>query len=69
MKKHEIKVGKFYEALGMVVECLELGVGGFPHVPKFRVVWPIKGQERYIPARQIYRQLSDREVEAFQKKP
>jgi hypothetical protein len=68
VKKSEIKVGKLYESAGTVIECLDLGEGRFPLVPKFRTIYPLRGQERYVTPREIQRQLSDREAEAFKAK-
>jgi hypothetical protein len=68
MKKAELKAGRMYATpSGGVVECLDLGEGRFPRTPRFRVVYPFAGQERFMEARELTRELSPRETEEFAK--
>lgn len=66
MKKAEIKKGKFYESKSRVVECLDLGEGRFPRVPKFREIFPPTGREMYLEPREISREMSAREMQVYQ---
>ena len=66
MRKSEIKIGRLYKRGDSVLECKDLGEGRFPSIPKFRMIYPIPGRECLFQPREIDRQLSDREAEAFQ---
>lgn len=67
MRRTEIKQGRYYEGTsGIVLKCLDTGEGRFPRIPKFKVIHPFPGQERVMEAREIRRQLSDREVQAYE---
>ena len=69
MRKADIKQGRLYAThSGIILECVDLGDGHFPRIPKFRTVFPFAEQERLLEPRAIARELSERETDVYHNK-